>query len=244
MINPIELVAFDMAGTTVRDEHEVETCFREAALRTGLEMTEEEILAVQGWGKRFVFETYWERQLGNRDTGWQQSVDRSFNAFTEILEHHYLTQPIVPTEGALEVFAFLRENGVKIALTTGFYRKVSDIILDRLGWLDGLDDQYLNTSGNALIDCSITSDQVAHGRPAPDMIFKAMSMLNVSSATSVIAVGDTPSDIQAGKNGGVAYSLCVANGTHPLELLLPHQPDGVLLNLNELIPFFKDFLCK
>ena len=120
MINPIELVAFDMAGTTVRDEHEVETCFREAALRTGLEMTEEEILAVQGWGKRFVFETYWERQLRNRDAGWKQSVDRSFNAFTEILEHHYLTQPIVPTEGALEVFAFLRENGVKIALPIYF----------------------------------------------------------------------------------------------------------------------------
>ena len=72
MKNKIKLVAFDMAGTTVRDEHEVEHCFRQAALQTGLEMSEAEILAVQGWAKRFVFETYWERQLGQRDEYWLQ----------------------------------------------------------------------------------------------------------------------------------------------------------------------------
>ena len=43
----IQLVVCDMAGTTIRDEHEVEACFVKAALATHLHMTEEEILAVQ-----------------------------------------------------------------------------------------------------------------------------------------------------------------------------------------------------
>ena len=239
MKNKIKLVAFDMAGTTVRDEHEVEHCFRQAALQTGLEMSEAEILAVQGWGKRFVFETYWERQLGQRDENWLKQVDHSFYTFTQILENHYLTQPIEPTEGALEVFAFLREHGIKIALTTGFYRKVSDIILERLGWLQGLNEQYINT-GNAVIDCSITSDQVANGRPAPDMIFLAMQLLKIESAANVLSVGDTPSDIQAGHNAQLAHSLAVANGTHPAELLIPHQPTKMLGTLRDLILYLEE----
>ena len=238
MKNPIELVVFDMAGTTVRDEHEVEACFRAAAVKTGLEMTDEETLAVQGWAKRFVFETFWERQLGSRDEIWLQHVDHSFHTFTEILENHYLSQPVVPTIGTLEVFAFLREQGIKIALTTGFYRKVTDIILERLGWLQGLDEHYLNT-GNSVIDCSISSDQVSNGRPAPDMIFKAMAMLNISTAEKVINIGDTPSDIQSGKNARTAYNLAVSNGTHPAELLLPHHPDKLLETTAGLIEFIK-----
>ena len=239
MKNKIKLVAFDMAGTTVRDEHEVEHCFRQAALQTGLEMSEAEILAVQGWGKRFVFETYWERQLGQRDEHWLKQVENSFYTFTQILENHYLTQPIEPTEGALEVFAFLREQGIKIALTTGFYRKVSDIILERLGWLQGLNEQYINT-GNAVIDCSITSDQVANGRPAPDMIFLAMQLLKIESAANVLSVGDTPSDIQAGHNAQLEHSLAVANGTHPAELLIPHQPTKMLGTLRDLILYLEE----
>lgn len=236
MNTTIKLVAFDMAGTTVRDEHEVESCFRQAAEQTGLKMSEAETLAVQGWAKRFVFETFWERQVGQRDESWLQQVDHSYHTFTQILENHYLIQPVVPTEGALEVFAYLREKGIKIALTTGFYRKVTDIILDRLDWLEGLDNNYINT-GTSPIDCSISSDQVAQGRPAPDMIFRAMSLLKIESPETVIAVGDTPSDIQAGHNAQLKHSLAVANGTHPTELLLPHHPSKMLNTLQDLIAY-------
>lgn len=240
MNTKIKLVAFDMAGTTVRDEHEVESCFRQAAQQSGLKMSDAETLAVQGWAKRFVFETFWERQIGQRDERWLQQVDQSYLIFTQILENHYLTQPVVPTEGALEIFAYLREKNIKIALTTGFYRKVTDIILDRLGWLNGLDENYVNTGGS-VIDCSISSDQVDKGRPAPDMIFRAMNLLNVESVEEVIAVGDTPSDIQAGHNAQLKHSLAVANGTHSVALLTPHHPTETLDTVRHLIDYMEKY---
>ncbi|MBK7476215.1 MAG: HAD hydrolase-like protein [Haliscomenobacter sp.] len=242
---PIELVAFDMAGTTVQDHHEVESCFREAAQITGLHMTEDEIRSVQGWSKRFVFETFWERQIGQRDAVRAENVDHGFRVFCDILETHYLTHPVEPTVGALETFAFLKEQGIKIALTTGFYRKVADIILDKLGWLNGLDDRYVG-SDHSLIQFSVSSDQVAHGRPHPDMIFKAMDVLGVKEASKVIAVGDTPSDIQAGQAAGCAFSVALANGTHAPEALSPFKPDALLPSLRELAPFLQEiaFLPK
>jgi beta-phosphoglucomutase-like phosphatase (HAD superfamily) len=60
----LKLVVLDMAGTTVRDQHEVEACFAQAATATGLHASAERILAVQGMAKRHVFELLWQEQLG------------------------------------------------------------------------------------------------------------------------------------------------------------------------------------
>jgi beta-phosphoglucomutase-like phosphatase (HAD superfamily) len=60
----LQLIVFDMAGTTVRDDHEVETCFAQAAATTGLHASAARILAVQGLAKRAVFEQLWREQPG------------------------------------------------------------------------------------------------------------------------------------------------------------------------------------
>jgi phosphoglycolate phosphatase-like HAD superfamily hydrolase len=183
-----------MAGTTVQDKYEVELCFTKAARETNLNITEEEILAVQGWGKRHVFEVFWERQTGGRNALWQQKVEDAYTLFRNIPEDHYISAPVHPTEGGLELFAFLKEHYIPVALTTGFYRKVTNIILGKPGWLQGLDNQYTGNE-NMIIQASVTSDEVEHGRPEPDMIFKSMQLPGVRDTVSVINIGDTPSDI-------------------------------------------------
>jgi phosphonatase-like hydrolase len=228
----VQLIVCDMAGTTVRDEHEVESCFTKAAMQTNLQMTDEEILAVQGWAKRHVFEVFWERQVGNKGEEWRNKVDNSYAIFRDILEDHYRSSPVLPTKGCLELFAFLKEKNIPVALTTGFYRKVTNIILEKSGWLQGLDEQHVGNK-NTIIQASLASDEVVHGRPQPDMIFKAMQLLGVKDAKNVINIGDTPSDIQSGKNAGCLYSFCLTNGTHSAEQLLPHQPDKAFSSMIE-----------
>ena len=230
----IKLLVCDMAGTTVRDESEVETCFARACAQTGLDVSAERIKAVQGWAKRYVFQVLWTEHLGECHPDLADRVENSYRTFTEILENHYLQNPIVPTEGALNLFAFCRENGIRVALTTGFYRKVTDIILEKLGWLKGLDAEHVST-GTAVIDCSVSSDEVAAGRPAPDMIFRAMKKLGIDDPETVISVGDTPSDLQCGRNAGIRATFGVTNGTHPEALLAPYDNDGLLPSADALI---------
>lgn len=232
-MQPIELVVFDMAGTTVTDHHEVERCFAQAAAQTGLFVTDERILAMQGLAKRYVFETLWKEQLGDLHPDVQPQVDSSYAAFKGILENHYLTQGATPTEGCLETFAFLRERGIAIALTTGFYRVVTDIILEKLGWLAGLDNQRLG-GADSLIQVSIASDEVERGRPYPFMIERAMQLLGVSNPKAVVNIGDTPSDLLSGRAAGVALNLGVTNGTHTLDQLDAYPHDYMLASLAEL----------
>jgi len=234
-MDALQLIVFDMAGTTVRDAHEVEACFAQAATATGLRASAARILAVQGQAKRAVFEQLWREQLGAETTLAELTphVERSYQVFREVLEAHYRTQPVLPTEGCLELFAFLKSHGIRIALTTGFYREVTDIILHRLGWDLNLDAQR---RGNrySVIDLSISSDEVAEGRPAPLMIAKAMQTFCITDPRQVWNVGDTPSDLESGRRAGCARSLGLVNGTHTRAQLAACPNDGLLASLVEL----------
>ena len=239
-MQPIEqtsltVVVFDMAGTTVTDHHEVERCFAEAAAQTGLSASAERILAMQGLAKRHVFETLWKEQLGDQNTDIQARVDVSYDAFRHILENHYRTNGATPTKGCLDTFAELRERGIAIALTTGFYRVVTDIILEKLGWLDGLNGQYIGTP-DSIIQVSIASDEVERGRPYPQMIERAMHLLGITNPKTVVNIGDTPSDLLSGRAAGVALNLGVTNGTHSREQLEAYPHDKLLESLTELVP--------
>lgn len=74
------------------------------------------------WGERRVSQT----EIDNLS-------ESSYQIFKKILENYYNSNPIEPTQGTLETFEFLRYKGIKIALSTGFYRAVTQIILKKLG---------------------------------------------------------------------------------------------------------------
>jgi len=228
-----ELVIFDMAGTTVRDQNEVQTCFLQAAKNTDVQTTADQILGMMGWSKRLVFETLLTEQLGGDSVELQSRVDAAYDEFRKVLEHHYQTANVVPTDGALECFDWLRAQGIAICLTTGFYRVVTDIILGRLGWDEGLDDQYVGTQ-DTIVQASVCSEDVPEGRPAPHMIQRAMKLMGVTDPKQVVKVGDTPSDLQAGDRAAVGLNLGVTNGTHTIEQLQPHPHDALIGSLHEL----------
>jgi phosphonatase-like hydrolase len=231
----LQLIVFDMAGTTVRDDHEVEACFAQAAAATGLHASAARILAVQGLAKRAVFEQLWREQLGATATlaELMNRVDYSYQAFREVLEAHYRTAAVVPTEGCLDLLAYLKSRGIRIALTTGFYREVTDLILHRLGWDVHLDAQHRGNR-HSIMDLSIASDEVAEGRPAPLMIQNAMQVLGITDPRQVWNVGDTPSDLESGRRAGCARSLGLTNGTHTRAQLAPYPNDGLLASLAEV----------
>jgi phosphonatase-like hydrolase len=230
----IQLIVFDMAGTTVRDDDEVLHCFFEAAQQTGLVADRDRVNAMMGLPKKVVFQTLWADQMGANHPDYPEKVEASYDRFRDVLETHYRTQPVEPTAGCLELFDWLRDREIAIALTTGFYREVTDIILKRLGWAAGLDSCYVGTP-QTTIQCSVTPSEIygTEGRPAPFMIQKAMYRLGISDSKSVVVIGDTPSDLAAGRHAGCLYACGVTNGTHTEAQLSEHPNDGLFASLAE-----------
>ncbi len=210
----IKLLVLDMAGTTVQDDDLVLRCFREAIRIAELNASSEEINARMGKSKIDVFEEFAGRQVGDAAKA-AEVAQRGYAIFREILEGAYAEGGAKAMRGAQEAFAWLRARDIRVALNTGFYREVTDLIVEQLGWRDK-------------VDAIFCSDDVTSGRPAPFMIHRAMEACGVQSVAQVIAVGDTPSDIQAGRNAGVRGVVGVASGAHPATRLRREGPTHIL----------------
>ena len=232
MLPNLKLVVFDMSGTTVKDYGEVLNNFYDALVVTGIPTDKTMINTMMGWSKIEVFEKLWREKLRKNGSQNEEEVrlkaQESFRVFSVLLENWYEDNPIEPTIGCLEIFEYLREKGVKIALNTGFYRRVADIIFHKLNWKQG-----------KTFDFSVTSDEVLRGRPAPQMIHEAMAFFNIDNPNQVAKIGDTPSDLQEGRAAGV-HTFGLTNGTHTRVELVGFDNDGLFDSLVDFQVFLKE----
>jgi phosphonatase-like hydrolase len=220
----IDLVVFDMAGTTVRDDDAVHHCLRAALTEVGVGVTRDEVNEVMGLPKPVAIALLLERRKYAGNAAPPVEVAAIYDDFLRRMIAFYRTDPAVrEIDGASSVFRQLRRAGLKLALDTGFSRAIVDAILQRLGWM-----------GTALLDATVASDEVPRGRPHPDLVFRAMERTGVTDARRVAKVGDTPSDLHEGRAAGCGLVIGVTNGSHTRAQLAPHPHTHLIDDLREL----------
>ncbi len=228
-MSSIQLVVFDIAGTTVRDNGSVADSFITAFRDFGFEMPLEEVKKVMCFRNFDAINILLEKfapALKDEDV----LIDRIHTRFIDKMIEFYMNdETLAPFPHAESVFANLRSQGIKIALNTGFTRSITDTILHRLRW----DDR------STLIDQVICSDEVAQGRPYPDMIEVLMGDLGIDSPDRVLKIGDTEVDIEEGRNAACGKVVSVTTGAYTREQLQPYQPDFIIDDLEELIPIIE-----
>lgn len=222
----IELVIFDMAGTTVKDDRYVDAVLSEVLFEHNTQLKQKDLDHIMGWPKpmaiKYLLEAGYTGSRSINDT----FIDELHNLFVHKMIAFYEESELVQEiEGATDTFMEIKLHGAKVAFDTGFSRSIADVIINRLGWNDGL------------LDATITSDEVINGRPEPDMIFKLMSHLGVNDPKNVVKVGDTQSDILQGQKANCGKVIGVASGTYTKTELLTYNPDTVLNSIIELPSF-------
>jgi len=207
----IELVVFDLAGTTVHDGDAVASSFRGALAAAGAEAAPASVAQVMGLPKPEAIRRLLAEAGGADD---ERQVAAIHDDFVRRMCHYYTTSPDVrEVPGAAAAFAALRRAGVKVAVNTGFNRAVTGVLLGRLGW-----------RAPEVIDADVTSDEVPHGRPRPDMIRALMARCGVRDARNVAKVGDTRADLEEGHSAGCGLNVGVLTGSFTREQLAacPH----------------------
>lgn len=205
----IKLVILDVAGTTAHDGGLVVKAFQIAMKPTnpsGDELQEmtDYVLATMGQRKIDVF-----RHLCHGDSKAASTAHERFvTAYTDLVADGQLEE----FDGVSDFFRELRSQGIGIGITTGFPREILDPIIFSLGW-------------TSLIDVAVAASEVEQGRPAPDMIFRALNLYNKPrgleiKVQEVAVAGDTQSDMSAGVTAGASIILGVTSGAHSAEELL------------------------
>jgi phosphonatase-like hydrolase len=225
----IELVVFDMAGTTVYDGDAVNASFRATLAGWGIAAEPAAVNAVMGLPKPEAIRILLDqlgRPLGVAPSA--ENVHAIHEDFTRRMREHYATDPGVrEIPGAAAAFAALRRAGIKVALNTGFFRPVTAALLARLGW-----------GSPAVIDADVTSDEVPHGRPHPDMIRHLMARLGVRDALKVAKVGDTKADLEEGTNAGCGVVIGVTTGSCSRQQLAAWPHTHILESVAEVPALF------
>lgn len=211
---PVDLVVFDLMGTVVKDVGAMENALKGVLTHYALPFTQADLGAMRGAGKRAAFRALIERTIGaNRDPEWSVSLaEEMYVAFKQMLREGYEKGPTQEIPGAEATMRWLRERGVKVAATSAVDSDLTEPMLERLGWAEGV------------FDCKVATEEVPLGRPAPYMIFLAMMRTGVVDVRRVAAVGDTPVDLKAGINAGAGWVIGVLSGAHGLATLgvTPH----------------------
>ena len=230
----IDLAVFDLAGTTVKDNQDVQRVLQQTLTKYNIHITLEEGAAVMGIPKPVAIRQLLEKH-GNGQTPISSDYINEIHAvFVHDMVTFYKTDPsIEEKEGVSETFAALKKSGIKVAVDTGFDRLITDVLLDRLGWLK-----------NNLIDYSVTSDEVPRGRPFPDLVHKAMEHLRVNDPARVAKIGDTPVDLQEGNAAGCGLVIGITTGAFSREMLQTEEHTHLIDAIPEVLSIVNSYMTS
>jgi phosphonatase-like hydrolase len=216
---PFELVALDMAGTTVADDGVVERAFLAALDEVGAP----QVTLLSGGPSQndhpavdplaYVRRTMGKSKIDvfNDLYGDRKQAAAANAAFEEAFDHLLARGAVHPLPGSEAVIEELRAAGLRVCLTTGFSPATRDRILAVLKW-GGLPDLVLSPA------------DAGRGRPWPDMILTAVLRLEIGDVRAVAVAGDTTSDLWEGHRAGAGVVAGVLSGSQGREELeaAPH----------------------
>lgn len=225
----IALVVFDWAGTTV----DFGSCAPAAAFtkifaRHGVQVTDAVSRGPMGSNKRDHLtemlrtpevSSRW-REVHNRD--WTiRDVDMMYEEFIPVqLEAIDQNSALVP--GLLPTCESLRQRGLRIGGTTGYFRQAADRVAN------------LAAEAGFCPDVNFCADDVPEGRPAPWMIYRVMESQRVYPPSRVVNVGDTIADIKAGLSAG-CWSVGVCDSSSMTGLSLDRYRELSNATRNEIL---------
>jgi HAD superfamily hydrolase (TIGR01509 family) len=129
----------------------------------------------------------------------------------------HLDGNVKPMPGLIELLDEIDRRGLLKAIASSGIRRYVDAVLR----VNGLLERF---------SVIITGDQVAHGKPAPDVFLAAAQALNVAPQYCLV-LEDAPAGVQAAKAAGMT---CIAVPDHGMAKLDLSQADKVAASLHEV----------
>jgi len=203
----INTVLFDVDGTLLDTTEYIYQAFEHSLQKHHKPLTREHIGTIMGK----PLEECYQILTTKNDVS---HLAQSHNDFQK--ENPHLSFPFIHT---LTVLHTLKEKKYNIAAVTTRRKNTAIDTLKKANILPFLD--YV-----------VTIDDVDNPKPHPEPILKALDFLGVLP-TEAIMVGDSPADVQAGKNAGTK-TIGVTYGFHG-EKIRDENPDFVIDDISNLM---------
>lgn len=223
LVEPIEGVIFDMDGVLIDSEPIYFDIEKSTFVHFGAQVEEEEHHTYVGVTLASMFEQVQQRHRLNCTVEDMLSFHVQ-NVMDVIREH----QELRPFDGLVAWLDWLHEAGVPMFVASSSPRALIELILERLelrSYFQGM----------------VSGEEVAHGKPAPDIFLHAAKQLGVTSERCIV-IEDSRNGVKAARAAGMR---CIGHqnpgsGSQNLE-----QANTVihsyteLFALREQLPFYR-----
>ncbi|MEQ3635239.1 HAD-IA family hydrolase [Alcanivorax sp.] len=171
----------------------------------------------------------------------QDAKSRAHHAFDQAYRKY--VAEVHPLEADIrQQLEHLRELGVKIGLISNRKREFLEhelALVDGNGWED-------------LFDVVVCGNDVEERKPSPQMLLKALAILDKEPAESCWYVGDSTTDVIAAKEAcvtsifynGAGWGQAWLDKIFPHTVKHPHRPDAVINSIAELTSLARHLLAQ
>jgi beta-phosphoglucomutase family hydrolase len=178
----IRAALFDMDGVIAETEHVHIEAEKQTLRKYDVQITEDELHLYTGTtAKQMFMELIAKYKL---DTTFEKIFKEKEQIMFKLLEKD--TQPV---KGVIELLCKLQEKHVKLAVASSSHRRLVQYVLKKLEITE-------------LFDSIITAEDVAHGKPDPEIFLKSAKRLKVSPAECLV-VEDAKLGVEAAKQAGM-----------------------------------------
>ena len=205
-------VIFDLDGTLI-DSIDIYFAIVEKALeRLNLPAVSRSQILAAAESEEFKWELILPKDILNRK---EKIIDEAWTVINEIAPQMFADN-LDLIQGAERIVENMASNGLKIGLVTSTQRKYLEIKM-----------QPLKDAGvDQLFEAVITTDDVEKRKPDPDPLVTCAQQLDMKPE-SCVYVGDTTTDIKAGKAAGMR-TVGVLTGFDDYESLSRENPDAII----------------
>ncbi len=147
----------------------------------------------------------------------KQAVEKAFERADSLRDYRRDLKPVM---GMKETLEGLKKGGFLLALATCDLRNQTEEILRILGI-------------GHFFDLILSSEEVPHPKPHPQMVLTICQRLNVPPAETIL-VGDTEGDMTMGKKAGIALTVGIIEGGITPRAEMEKVADVVIDSLSEI----------
>lgn len=178
----IKAVIFDMDGVIVKTGSIHHIGEKKVLKEIGINLTLQEIESYAGVAAEVYFKDILKKR--NKSANIKELVEKKYKIVYDILEDGI---PVIP--GALELIRSLERNHIKIALASGSPGEFVDFIVSKLDLKE-------------VFDATISSDEITHSKPNPEIFLLAAERMNVDPKDCLV-IEDAHLGVLAAKNAGM-----------------------------------------
>ncbi|MBS3909848.1 MAG: HAD family phosphatase [Actinobacteria bacterium] len=214
----IRAFIFDVDGTLV-DTRDIHTnAWKKALAAVGIELSAE---AIQGQLGRRAVDIIEDFIPEDRPELRADVLDKKWRAFRDA----YADIKVFPK--TKELFAYLHDKGLELALATSAKRQDAEFYVELL-------------SAGPYLKAVVAAEDTEHSKPHPEIFLKAAALLGVAPEEAVV-VGDSAHDIEAAVRAGMT-PVGVLTGGNTESILRDAGAERVYADIENLYEHIREIL--